>query len=125
VTRTRGAGTVARMLTHRVPRRLPTRSVRAALVGALACAVFAPSAHAAAPQKVRDAARKSANAWTLHRYGIGFRTRGGWKMWSARCRTASGGGWSCSLSMGGGQCFGTVQLTAGLRGYGHRISCGE
>jgi len=121
----RDDGTVALMLSHRVRRRLPTRSFRAVMVGVVAAAVFAPSAQAAAPQKVRDAARKSANAWTLHRYGIGFNTRGGWKMWSARCRSAAGGGWSCSLSMGGGQCFGTVQLTAGLRGYGHRIGCGE
>lgn len=86
--------------------------------------ILVPSAHATSRTDAQRAARRSANAWTNHHYGIGFSTPGGWRMWSARCGRA-GGGWACTVRMNGGQCVGTLRLTAGLHDYAHRIGCGE
>lgn len=101
------------------------RSITAAVAAALVCLLAASAAAASSRTRADDAARKSANAWTSHHYGIGFSTRGGWRMWSASCRRVSGGGWSCGVRINGGQCVGTVQLTSRLHGYAHRIGCGE
>ena len=94
------------------------------MLAGLLCALAVSAAAAASSTQARDAARKSANAWTAKHYGIGFSMRGGWRMWQASCQQA-GGGWSCAVRMSNGQCAGTVHLTARLRGYRYRIACGE
>jgi hypothetical protein len=86
--------------------------------------VATPAAQAATRESAQVAARKSANAYTNRHYGIGFAGSRGWRHWHAGC-TRSRPGWVCTVTMNGGQCMGSVELTAGLRGYAHRISCGE
>lgn len=86
----------------------------------LSAVVFAPAANAATRTQAQQAARRSADAYTNHRMGIGGRA----SLWRASCRHA-GSGWLCKVNMNNGQCVGTVQLTGGLRGYGHRIGCME
>jgi hypothetical protein len=105
---------------------MTARRALAAAVGTLACmALPASAADAATRQQAQTKARQAANHYTNAHFGIGFATGDGWRHWSATCTRRPGGGWRCSVSMQGGQCAGTLKLSAALRPFAHRIACSE
>src|SRR3954471_5733905 len=99
--------------------------ILAATIAALAVLTTTSAAAATTRGAAETKARKAANHYTNSHYGIGFAESDGWKMWHATCRSRSPSGWTCKVSMNGGQCSGSVKLTRTLIPFAHRIGCGE
>jgi len=96
--------------------------MRSTLLTALtALLIVAPAADAATTSQANAKARKAADAYTDKNYGIS----GGTAAWTAKCGKTSGA-WKCTLRFNGGQCSGSLKLSANLsKSYAIKIACGE